>query len=59
MGMSASYADDLRIPPPPSRPRELRPVTLRLTPRPRWVELPIAALAGFGAAALCAACFGL
>jgi len=56
--MSASYADEFRIPPPP--PRALRPFTLRLDRRPRpWVEMPLAALAGFAAAALCVACFGV
>ncbi len=59
MAMSAFFADDLRIPPPPRRPRELRPFTLRLRPRSAVEELPLAALAGFAAAALCAACFGL
>lgn len=57
--MSASFADDLRIPPPPRTPRELRPFTLRLKRRPGWAELPMAALAGFAAAALCAAVLAL
>lgn len=63
MAMSASFADELRIPPPPRTPRELRPMPMRFEPRfparRAWLEVPVAALAGFGAAALCAAVLGL
>lgn len=55
MDMSASFADDLRIPPPP---RPLRPIALRLPARRPWAGLPLAALAGFAAAALCTAVLG-
>jgi hypothetical protein len=56
ISMSASFTDDLRIPPRP--PRLLHPVTLRLGRRAPWAQLPLAALAGFAAAALCAAGVG-
>lgn len=51
--MSASFGDEFSIPPPPPKP--LREFTLRFDPKPVWYEAPLAALAGFALAAVCAA----